>query len=391
MRYSGTKESPEDRPFSRNRKFRIATNFALLFFGLFLTSLPAWAIDASDVVGSSLVAGAGGVLMGFGLGALIEEWLDPTYDSVVEAFAIQAAVGVPGNFRGIIHEQVSAALAEVASSSVEFGPRGRLAARLQLASSEQEILVQSISLSQKWQTTQILEELFKHRSELRVKIALMHPYSPHVALREQDLGFQPGTLRQLIDETIQPLASLKTALNLADRLEVRGYLATPYFGLTCCDQKRAMISLSREKRGGDQNTAIYVERGSETASEMISDLVNGFQGRWASSKDILEFVSVSFVPGSERSADGRIDFLFESDAALAQNSIVCTSRTATEILITTDVAGDALHRYRVAAKFHDPNRVQTFEIAEATTESGAWLRSPVMITLPPPASIQPLA
>jgi len=384
MNRNASRPNAAGRVYSENRKFRVILYAAVFALGTLLITLPFWAIDSVPV--GTILASVGGVLIAFGFGAALQEWIDPTYESVQEAFAISVDPNVDGNLRDIVQKEVARAVADVASSSVEFGPRARLQRRLDIAHAERDITIQSISLSQKWQMTQLLEELLTERSELRVRICLMHPYSPHVARREEDLGFQPGTLRQLIDETVQPLIVLRNSLPNPERLEVRGYFATPYYGFSCCDGRRMVISLSREGRGGDQNLGIYLEASSESATNMVSDILLGFDRRWESSVDLLATASVSFVPGSEGTDGDKISFQISSTEPMKVNKFVISSASSRILSVTDASQSNGEYVYAVVAQYENGRRVQDFEVREALTAHNGWLRAPVRMVLPPPAS-----
>lgn len=319
--------------------------------------------------------------MGFGLGAIVQEFLDPIFDAVQEAFEYQIDVDQPGNLRSTIHQEVASALAEVAASTVDFAPRGKLFQRMNFAAAETEILIQSISLSQKWQMTQILEELFEKRPGLRVRILLMHPYSPHVGLREADLTFNPGTIRQLIDETVLPLSSLRNSMHLEDRLQVRGYSTIPYYGISCVDRNRLTIALSRERRGGDQNLGIYVEASSQAASGMIADILAGFDARWDCSPSIVDYLDVAFSPGSERRAtEKRLQFEILSREPLNIQSLRIHSTSSTGIQV--HVLQSDENRAVISAEPLWRDRPQHFTLDQALGQSGSWLRGAVEIPLP---------
>ncbi|MEU4767677.1 hypothetical protein AB0H12_30945 [Actinosynnema sp. NPDC023794] len=220
--------------------------------------------------------------------SLVSEKLNPTLDAVYEVFDLHTDSEREGTFRSAIHEEVVRAVGQVTASAVDFGPRGKLFSKLEITSVHEELRVQSISMSQKWQFAQLLEELFKKNAEVRVRILLIHPYSPHVPLREADIGFTPNTIRNLVEETILPLASLRSEQNVADRLQVRGYYSTPHYGLIVCDTTRCLVTLSREGRGGDQNFAIFFDGSTQPSASMIGDLEHGFDNRWEHSFNLME-------------------------------------------------------------------------------------------------------
>ena len=325
----------------------------------------------------AVVGGAGAVLLSSGIASLIAERLDPIYDSVKEAFEQQLDPDAPDNMRAVIQHEVTVALAELADTSVDFGPRAKLFNRLELAAAEEEILVQGISLSQKWQTTQLLEELFRSRPEFSARILLIHPFSDLALLRDRDLDFHPGTIRQLVDETIIPLASLRRSLGLGERLQVRGYFAIPYYGFTVCDRRRLALSLSREERGGDQNMGIYVEATSKAASALVADLITGFDSRWGKSPGLLESVQLQFAPGSEHRNGKAVSFEISSDCELDVSSILVRVGFDVRAKISK-VSND---RYRCDVDNVDVDQAIVIEQAISADRMG-WLRQPVEIRLP---------
>lgn len=366
------------RPYSTGRRLRVAVSAATIFLGGLILSMPAWLITSpSESVGRAVVGGAGAVLLSSGIASLVAERLNPIYDSVVEAFEQQLDPDSPDNMRAVIQHEVTSALAELSDPSVDFGPRAKLFSRLELASTEEEVLVQGISLSQKWQTTQLLEDLFRRHPEFQVRILLMHPFSDLATLRDRDLDFRPGTIRQLVDETIVPLASLHRSLGLEDRLQVRGYFAIPYYGFTMCDRRRVALSLSREGRGGDQNMGMYLEASSRAASALMSDLVSGFESRWDKSCGLLEQVQVQFAPGTERRSGGSVYFEVASDRELEVESIRVHAADGLETKISQV---DELH-YSCSTK--DLKTDQTFVIEQAISrDRRGWLRAPIEILVP---------
>ena len=370
--------SGESVSHTSSRRLRLVIFFAVTLGGLLLMSMPAWLITGpKSTVLRAIVGGIGAVLVGAGLASYVTEHLDPVKSSVMEAFELQLVGGNSHNFRGVVHREVASALGDLSAGSTDFGPRGRLFSRLALSRSEQEIVIQGISLSQKWQMAQLLEDLFRRHPEFRTRILLMHPYSPHAEHRDADLNFRPGTIRQLIDETIVPLGSLQRSMGLGDRLQVRGYFAIPYFGFTCCDEQRMMLSLSRERRGGDQNLGIYLEASGSAASQFLFDVLAGFEQRWEASQSLLDYLSIQFSPGSEHRTSGRLHFDVESDRDLAitSMSVECDHGSRPQ----TERVGD--NRYRISLQ--DSSVDQTVTIREAlSADRTAWLRNPVEIVIP---------
>lgn len=366
------------KPYSSGRRLRVAVAAATIFLGALILSMPAWLITSqAQSIGRAIVAAAGAVLLSSGIASLIAERLNPVYDSVVEAFEQQLDPDASDNIRAVIQHEVVSALAELSDSSVDFGPRARLFSRLELASAEEEVLVQGISLSQKWQTTQLLEDLFRRQPDFQVRILLMHPFSDLAALRDRDLDFRPGTIRQLVDETIVPLASLHRSLGLEDRLQVRGYFAIPYYGFTMCDRRRLALSLSREGRGGDQNMGIYLEANSRAASALISDMVGGFEARWDKSCGLLEQVQVQFAPGTERRSETSVYFEIISDRELEIESIQVRT---TEGLTVKVSQIDELH---YSCSTTNLKVDQKFVIEQVISrDRRGWLRAPVEILVP---------
>jgi hypothetical protein len=349
-----------------------------MFLGVLILSMPAWLITSrSEGIERAIVAAAGAVLLSSGIASLIAERLNPVYDSVVEAFEQQLDPDAPDNIRAVIQHEVISALAELSDSSVDFGPRARLFNRLELASTEEEVLIQGISLSQKWQTTQLLEDLFRRQSDFQVRILLMHPFSDLAALRDRDLDFRPGTIRQLVDETIVPLASLHRSLGLGDRLQVRGYFAIPYYGFTICDRRRVALSLSREGRGGDQNMGIYLEANSRAASALVSDLVGGFEARWDRSCGLLEQVQLQFAPGTEHRSETSVYFEITSDRGLDVESIKIRTTDGLTVKVSE------IEELRYSCSTANLKIDQTFVVERVISKDRqGWLRAPVEILVP---------
>lgn len=174
-----------ERPYSEKQGLRLAVWSALAMLGVFLLSVPAWAFDSlKEPTWTAILGGGGGVLLGFGLGAIVNERLDPTHAAVQEAINLQADPAIAGNLRSAIREEVSLALAEVASSSVDFGPRANLFERLKFEHTNNQVIIQSISLSSKWQIAQLLERLLLDNKEATAKLLLVHPYSTQARLRD---------------------------------------------------------------------------------------------------------------------------------------------------------------------------------------------------------------
>jgi hypothetical protein len=365
-------------PYTSGRRLRVAVSIATIFLGALILSTPAWLVTSqSESVARAILGAAGAVLVSSGIASLVAEQLNPVYDSVVEAFEQQLDPDASDNIRAVIKHEVASALAELSDSSVDFGPRARLFNRLELASAEEEILIQGISLSQKWQTTQLLEDLFRRLPDFHVRILLMHPFSDLAVLRDRDLDFRPGTIRQLVDETIVPLASLHRSLGLEDRLQVRGYFAIPYYGFTMCDRRRLALSLSREGRGGDQNMGIYLEANSRAASALISDLVGGFQVRWDNSCGLLEQVQVQFAPGTEKRTEMAVYFEITSDRELEIESV--RVRAGDGLTVKVSQIGE-LH---YSCSSSNLKIDQTFVIEQAISrDRRGWLRAPVEIVVP---------
>ena len=309
------------RPYTAGRKARFAIAFAIFGIGLFLISTPAWLLkSAYDDVAKNAVIGLAGALIGYAVTGLVSELVNPTYEAVMEAFHVNSDEHYPESFRNLLRREVTAAVAEVTSSSVDFGPRANLFTKLAIRNTEETLRLQSISLSQKWQTTQILEDLFRSRPQLTVRILLIHPYSPHVHHREQDIGFREGTIRQLVEETILPLASLESREHIRERLQVRGYFATPYYGIISCDSARCLVTLSREGRGGDQNFGMLIEGSTQSSTGMISDLERGFDDRWEESYDLLQPLHLSLEVG-ENTPEGEFVVRITGDDDLDDNSL----------------------------------------------------------------------
>jgi hypothetical protein len=366
------------RPYSSGHRLRVAVSAATVFLGVLILSMPAWLITSpSESIERAIVAAAGAVLLSSGIASLISERLNPVYDSVVEAFEQQLDPDAPDNIRAVIQHEVVSALAELSDSSVDFGPRAKLFSRLDLVSAEEEVLIQGISLSQKWQTTQLLEDLFRRQPDFQVRILLMHPFSKLAALRDRDLDFRPGTIRQLVDETIVPLASLHRSLGLGDRLQVRGYLAIPYYGFTMCDRRKVALSLSREGRGGDQNMGIYLEANSRAASALVSDLVGGFEARWDRSCGLLEQVQVQFAPGTERRSETSVYFEITSDRELDIESIKIRTTEGLTVKVSQ------IEELRYSCSTTNLKVDQTFVVEQVISgDRQGWLRAPVEILVP---------
>jgi hypothetical protein len=206
---------------------------------------------------------------------------------------------------------------------------------------------------------------------------LIHPFSDLALLRDRDLDFHPGTIRQLVDETIIPLASLRRSLGLGERLQVRGYFAIPYYGFTVCDRRRLALSLSREERGGDQNMGIYVEATSKAASALVADLITGFDSRWGKSPGLLESVQLQFAPGSEHRNGKAVSFEISSDCELDVSSILVRVGFDVRAKISK-VSND---RYRCDVDNVDVDQAIVIEQAISADRMG-WLRQPVEIRLP---------
>jgi hypothetical protein len=345
--------------------------------GLFLISSPAWFLS-ENIVAQGAVVGLAGAVIGYAVTALVSEALNPTYDAVIEAFKLNQDQHVENNFRNMIHREVASAVAEVTSSSVDFGPRARLFSALELHLSEESVHIQSISLSQKWQTTQILEDLFSRRPRLQVRILLVHPYSKHVEMRESDLGFQPNTIRQLLEETILPLASLAKRQSVGDRIQVRGYFATPYYGLISYDSRRALVTLSREGRGGDQNYGLLIEGSTQAATAMIEDLNRGFDDRWNDSFDLLNPLNVTIQLESS-SDDVNFVVRLDSDTALDANSIVLdiSNGTLTESA-TSDLRS---HRFTIVGDGGNASLIRVRLERAFSSDHHYWLHRPIELLL----------
>lgn len=368
----------QNRPYTADRRTRLAITLAIFGVGLFMISSPAWLLEGPDnEVIRNAVVGLAGALIGYAVTGLVSETLNPTYDAVLEAFDLNSETSYDRSFRNLIHSEVTAAVAEVTSSSVDFGPRAKLFSRLELHNSEEALRIQSISLSQKWQTTQILEELFKGRPQLKARILLIHPYSSHVRHREDDIGFRPGTIRQLVEETILPLASLKNRDHIGDRLEVRGYFATPYYGIISCDSSRCLITLSREGRGGDQNHGILIEGSTQSSAAMISDLEQGFDDRWMNSFDLLSPLIVSLELEEPSLSDDGVSVRLLSESDLDEPSVQIAVENG-QILRRSAVGARELQILVQA----DESASQTVRVQveqALSKDHHQWLRNPVEI------------
>ncbi|WP_328582659.1 hypothetical protein [Streptomyces sp. NBC_00370] len=334
--------------------------------------------EHGEEIAKNAVVGLAGALIGYAVASLISELLNPTYDAVMEAFDFQADPNHETGFRNVIRDEVMAAVAEVASSAVDFGPRARLFSKLGMSDTEGRLRIQSISLSQKWQTTQILEELFRGRPQLTVKILLIHPYSPHVQYRENDIGFRDGTIRQLVEETILPLASLKSNQGIQDRLQVRGYFAIPYYGIISCDSSRCLVTLSREGRGGDQNYGMLIEGSTQSSSAMITDLERGFDDRWSGSFDLLSPLQLTLSVG-ERTSSGEIVVQVLGETDIDEESIDILVENAELVERASTEANKIQLKLLPEASAGRPVRVQL--LRAFSKDHHQWLRTPVEITV----------
>jgi hypothetical protein len=362
-------------PYSSGRRLRVATSMALLAVGMLFVSTPGWLLTGSgDEVTKNAVVGLAGALIGFAVGGLVSELMDPTYDAVIEAFERHSDEDYAGGFRNAIKEAVESAVAEVTSSAVDFGPRARLFENLQLGRSRRQLRIQSISLSHKWQTTQVLEDLFNQHPQFTTRILLMHPYSPHAPLREADIGFEPDKIAQLVDETLHPLASLRNDPVIGDRLKVRGYFSSPYYGMICRDSNRCLVTLSREGRGGDQNFAMLLDASNPSTTAMVKDLMEGFDERWTHSYDLLDRLSIEPALEASSRPDGLFAVAVHSDHPLEESSIRATA--ASDNVLKVEAKGSNTYELvfdRQAG--HDGVHVRIHRALSA--DRHAWLRTPI--------------
>ncbi|WP_157623251.1 hypothetical protein [Terrabacter sp. Root181] len=253
----------------------------------------------------------------------MNEILDPTYDAVMEAFDLQGDVLNPHGFRAAIREEVSTSVSRVIAAPTEFGPRAQMVQKLALRDAKTHAIIQSISLSQKWQTAQTLEDLFRRNPAFSLRILLIHPYSKNSLARETDLGFASGTIRQLVQESLIPLASLRNQEAIGQRLQVRGYWSMPYFGISSVDSVRSLITLSREGRGGDQNYACLIHGSTPSTLAMIADLEQGFEERWMASHDLMVPLELTVKSvASQVAGDTELKVAVESKSDVLAKSLV---------------------------------------------------------------------
>ena len=374
---SGGNSRRSGEAYEARRRLRATVQGMLALVGVLLLSMPAWILRGASTPVRTVVAGAGAVLLSLGLLALLTEVLNPIKDEVGAAFEDQLTDNDSLNFAGIVRSEVEIALTHVTQSGIEFGPRAKLFQRLAIDTAQEEVLIQGISLSQKWQTAQLLEERFKTRPDFKARILLMHPYSAHAALRDADLDFQSGTIRRLIDETITPMSSLQRTLQLGERLEVRGYFSSPYYGLLACDRRRMVLSLSRESRGGDQNRGIYIDSNSLMPHDFIVDTIGGFEERWKNAKGLLEYVEGQFVPGSESRNGRQLTFELKFGRAIEPATLVVTIDGNR----ATGVTARAENIYQISAI--DSGKLSSVQVSQAMSDDGkAWLRAPVEFLIP---------
>jgi hypothetical protein len=367
------------RPYTTQAKVRVAISFAVLAVGLLLVSTPGWLFKAdSNTVITNAVVGFAGALIGFAITSFVNEMFDPTYDAVIEAFDLHSDPANLQGFRATIREEVAASVSRVTATPVDFGPRAQMVHKLALSSAKSQLLIQSISLSQKWQIAQMLDDLFRSNPSFRVRVLLMHPYSHITRAREVDLGFSVGTIRQLVQESILPLASLNSRHDVGDRLQVRGYWALPYFGITSIDSQRALVSLSREGRGGDQNYACLIYGSTPSAAAMISDLEQGFEQRWESSHNLLRPLNIDLqVVGPQDPSGELLTVALHGDVGLLPDSIRLIIDNGKVVGRLEDMSGDVHIQLR-----HQNSGVMRVQVLEALSKDRhQWLMQPVELLI----------